>query len=473
MKPEYGKVTASIAAELARIVGPKEVIFDNPEAMEDYSLDEAGKHHKHLPEAVVKPSSTQQVSAIMKLANQHRIPVVARGAGSGLAGAAVPSLGGLVVSLEKMNQILEIDLLNRVAVVEPGVVTNDLCRRVVEEGLMYAGYPMSTEISFIGGNVATNAGGGKVIKYGSTRAHVLGLEVVTPTGEILQLGGKFRKDTWGYNLVHLVVGSEGTLAIVTRIILNLVPLPGKTVDLLVPFPDVTTAVHAVAALVASKEVTPVAVEYMDRLSVELSTRYFNTSWPLQDEAGTYLILQLEGKNQEELEEQYEAAGDLCLEKGALDVFVSESRSDSHNLWKVRAEWGPAVRAADPASYSACDVVVPLGQVPAFLQAVDEIAAKYKLRIPTIAHIADGNFHPKPMSNPDIPPEQWGPTMEKVYGEMIQRAVELGGVGSGEHGVGCSKRPMFLATMPPAHVEIMRGIKRVFDPNYILNPEKIF
>ena len=473
MNSAYGKVTPAIAAQLAEIVGPGGLIFDDPEALEDFAGDEAGRFYRHTPEAVVKPESTEQVAGIMQLANRHRIPVVARGAGSGLAGAVTPLMGGLVLCLEKMNRILEIDLLNRVAVVEPGVVTNDLCRKVAEHGLMYAGYPMSNEISFIGGNVATNAGGGKVIKYGSTRAHVMGLQVVTPTGEIMELGGRFRKDTWGYNLLGLIVGSEGTLAVVTKVILNLVPAPGKTVDLLVPFPDIDKAVRSVAALVGSPRVTPVAVEYMDRLSVELATGYFNTSWPRQDEAEAYLILQLEGRDQEELEAQYEIAGDICLEQGALDVFVAESRADSHNLWKVRQEWGPAVRMADPTSFSACDVVVPLGQVPAFLAALVQIAAKHHLRIPNIAHIADGNFHSKPMRPPEMPLEQWPETMEEVYGEMIRAAVELGGVGSGEHGVGCTKRHMFLASKPPQELEILRGIKRVFDPNSILNPGKIF
>lgn len=473
MNSAYGKVTAAIAAELAEIVGPGGLIYEDSEALEDYAGDEAGPFYRHSPEALVKPENTEQVSRIMKLANSHRIPVVARGAGSGLAGAATPLMGGLVLSLEKMNRILEVDLLNRVAVVEPGVVTNDICRKVAEHGLMYAGYPMSTEISFIGGNVATNAGGGKVIKYGSTRNHVLGLQVVTPTGEIMELGGRYRKDTWGYNLFHLIVGSEGTLAVITRVILNLVPAPGKTVDLLVPFPDIGMAVRSVAALVGSARVTPVAVEYMDRLSVDLATRYFNTSWPLQDKAEAYLILQLEGKDQEELEEQYENAGDICLEQGALDVFVAESRSDSHNLWKVRQEWGPAVRAADPTSFSACDVVVPLGQVPAFMDAVAQIAKKHNLRIPNIAHIADGNFHSKPMRPPEMSLERWPETMEAAYGEMVRAAVKLGGVGSGEHGVGCTKRSMFQESKSPHELEILRGIKQVFDPNNILNPGKIF
>jgi len=473
MSTQYGKVTEDIAARLGQIVGPGNLLYGDAEAMEDYHGDEAGPFFRHPPEAVVKPENTDQVVQIMKLANEECIPVVARGAGSGLAGAATPLHGGIVLSLEKMNRILEIDLLNRVVVTEPGVITNDLCRKVAEQGLMYAGYPMSTEISFIGGNVATNAGGGKVIKYGNTRAHVLGLEVVTPTGEVMQLGGKYRKDTWGYNLFHLVVGSEGTLAVVTKVFLNLVPLPGKTVDLLVPFADIDTAVSSVAALVRSPKVTPVAVEYMDQYSVILATRYFNTSWPLQDTAQAYLIVQLEGADQDELEEQYENAGDICLEQGALDVFVAESRSDSHNLWKVRQEWGPAVRAADSTAYTACDVVVPLGQVPAFMDKVVEIAAGRGMQIPTVAHIADGNFHPKPMRPGNLALEDWPEVAEGVYHEMIRAAVELGGAGSGEHGVGYSKRPMFLENVPPHQLEILKGIKRVFDPNNILNPGKIF
>ena len=241
----YGSLTKEIFEELASAVGRAAAIID-ADALENYAYDQAGRVWGHMPEAVVRPRSTEQVSSVMKIASKYRIPVTPRGAGSGLNGGAVPLAGGVVLSLERMNKILEIDKINRVAVVEPGVVTNDLCRAAAAEGFLYAGYPMSTETSFIGGNFATNAGGGKVIRYGSTRRHVLGAEVVLASGEILHLGGRFRKDTWGYSLLNLLAGSEGTLAIATKLIVNLEPKPGKVVNLLACYPDVEKLVESVA-----------------------------------------------------------------------------------------------------------------------------------------------------------------------------------------------------------------------------------
>ena len=472
MQHSYGQVTPEVAQEISAIVGPDNLIFGDEGALEDYGADEACGNYARLPQAVAKPASTSEISQLMELANRHRIPVVARGAGSGLSGGAVPLEGGLVLSLEKMNRILEIDPINRVAVVEPGVITNDLCRAVADQGLLYAGYPMSNATSFIGGNVATNAGGGKVIKYGSTRRHVLGLEVVLATGEVLRLGGKIRKDTWGYNLFHLVIGSEGTLGIVTEVTLNLESMPGKTVDLLVAFPDDASATNAVAKTIASNVVSPVGLEYMDKMSVELSTDYFNTQWPLVDQAGAFLIVTLEGKSKKDLEEQYFAAGDICLKEGALDVFVADSRSDSHNVWKVRQEWGPAIRAADPTSIGGSDVVLPLSQVPAFMTEIKRIAAKHHTKIPTIAHIGDGNFHSKPMRPAGMDVEVWNSLYYEIYDEMIESAITLGGAGSGEHGVGINKRKAFIKSKSPTELGLQRSIKAAFDPNSILNPGKI-
>ena len=249
MMTRYGKVTKAIYDELRAVTGPGGVVMDESVQVYNYAWDHAGRVWWNMPEAVVKPSTTQQVSDIMKIASRERIPVTPRGAGSGLNGGAVPLAGGIVLSLERMNKILEIDPVNRVAVVEPGVVTNDLCRAAAEHGFLYAGYPMSTETSFIGGNFATNAGGGKVIRYGNTRRHILGAEVVLPSGEVLELGGRYRKDTSGYSLLNLLVGSEGTLAIATKLIVNLEPKPGKTVNLLPCYPTLASLVESVAKVI--------------------------------------------------------------------------------------------------------------------------------------------------------------------------------------------------------------------------------
>jgi len=472
MEKDYGIVTTENIEELQEIVGAKNVIFEDKEKLENYAADEAGEIFGHLPEAVVKPDSTEQVSKIMQLANRNKIPVTPRAAGSGLAGAAIPLYGGIVLSMERMNKILDIDKVNRVAIVEPGVITNELCLKVLDEGLMYAGYPMSIETSFISGNVATNAGGGKVIKYGNTRRHILGLEVVLPTGEVIELGGKFRKDTWGYNLLHLMIGSEGTLGIFTKIILNLVPSAGRTVDLLVPFGNIETAVNTVADVIVSAGILPVAVEFMDKLSVDLTTKYLNTKIAFQDKAEAYLIIQLESESKEGLENLYEKVGEICLNNDALDVFVAESRTDSENIWKVRQEFAEGLRAADPYASLSGDVVVPLSKVPEMMKEIKRIGEKYNMRIPTAAHIADGNLHPELMKPTNVSVEEWPKIAEEIYDEMTDIAIRFGGAGSGEHGIGYIKKPIFLKTKSEAELNLMRGIKKIFDPNYILNPGKI-
>jgi len=472
MNTDYKAVTPEIVGRLREIAGEKQVIFEDKESLENYATDETGEIFGHMPEVVVKPESTEQVSQVMRLANENKIPVTPRAAGSAGTGAAVPLYGGIVLSVERMKRILEVDKVNRAAVVEPGVITNELCQRVLEEGLMYAGYPMSVHTSFIGGNVATNAGGGKVIKYGNTRRHILGLEVVLPTGEVISIGGKFRKETWGYDLLNLMIGSEGTLGIFTQITVNLVPPPGPTVDLLVPFGDVETAVDVVANIVIAPGVVPVAVEFLDKVAVDITTQYLNTTIPFQDKAEAFLIIQLESQVKEELEDLYERVGEICLDNGALDVFVAESRTDSENIWKVRQSTGEALRAFDPYASTGGDQVVPLSKVPEMMREINRLAAKYNMKTRTTAHIADGNIHAELLKPANVSVEEWPKIAEGIYSEMADIAIRLGGTGSGEHGIGFIARPIFLKTKPEAELNLMRGIKKVFDPNYILNPGKI-
>lgn len=476
MGQDYGKVTAEITGKLRDIVGEKNIIIDDQEKLVEYGMDTlsllTGK--QHTPDVVVKPESTEQVSEIMKLANENRIPVTPRGAGTGLAGAAIPVFGGIVLSVERMNRILELDTVDRVAVAEPGVITSELCKKVEEEGLMYAGYPMSTESSFIGGNVATNAGGGKVIRYGNTRRHILGLEVVLPSGKVLELGGRYRKSTWGYNLMHLMIGSEGTLGIVTKVIVNLITGVGKTIDLVVPFADTETAVEAVSKVIVTGGILPEAVEFMDRLCLTQSAKYHEIEVPFQDreDVEAYLIVQLFGETDEELEEVYEKAGEICLENGALDVFVAESRRDSENIWKIREEFGQGLGLTGKQLYYGGDIIVPFSKVPEMMKELKRLEEKYKTTIPTVAHIADGNLHSALFKPDDVPPEDWIEVAEGIYDEMTDIAIRLGGVGSGEHGVGVLKKQIFLKNKSEEELDIMRGIKKSFDPNFILNPGKI-
>ncbi|MDR2175752.1 MAG: FAD-binding protein [Synergistaceae bacterium] len=467
----YGKITPEIAAELRSAIGAKNVVYEDRDVLENYACDTAGKIFARDPEAVVRPENTEQVSAVMRIAGKYRLPVTPRAAGSGLAGAAIPVFGGIVLSIEKMNRILEIDPVNRAAIVEPGVVTNDLCKAAAEKGFLYAGYPMSTETSFIGGNVATNAGGGKVVRYGSTRRHVLGLEVVLPSGSVVRLGGKFRKDTWGYSLLQLMVGSEGTLGIVTKIIVNLEPLPGKTVNLLAAYSDLDAMVLSVAEVVKSGA-KMISCEFFDRFSAKVTTDYLGTRLPCQDRAEAYLLIQLEGEREEELEAAYEKVGTLCMNLGAMEVFVAENRIDSAALWNVRQNLAEGMRVYDPYCSLSGDLVVPLSAVPRMMKIIDEVSKKRNVRVGNMGHIADGNLHPLAVKPNGMTPEEWGTYAEEYFQELITESVKLGGVGSGEHGVGFLKLPALLSTKTPEEQEIHRAVKLAFDPQEILNPGKL-
>jgi len=468
----YRPVTPAIADELRGIVGERYVIYGDRERMQPYAHDEvAGEEYAHLPEVVVKPRSADEISRIMRLANRERIPVTPRGAGSGLSCGAVPVYGGILLSLERMNRILEIDRENLVAVVEPGVVTNDINEAVREHGLFYAGYPMSVETCFIGGNVAENAGGGRAIKYGVTGNYVLGLEVVLPTGEIVQLGGKRVKDVTGYDLIRLMVGSEGTLGIFTRIILRLLPLPRERVVLLVPFPDVPTAIAAVPRIMTQGRMIPASVEFMDRLSVQTAYDFLGERPPHPD-IGAMLLIEVDGYSREQVEAEYNAVVDICLEAGALDVYVGDNPATERRMWRPRQNLAEAFKVVCPVQ-SLEDIVVPLAQIPALMPELDRLSRKYDVLIPCYGHAGDGNLHATVIKRPQTPMEEWEERLPAVLTELYKVVARLGGTISGEHGIG-SKRAHYLPlVMDPVLIELQRRIKQAFDPLNILNPGKIF
>jgi glycolate oxidase len=468
----YRPVTPAIVTELQGIVGDKNVLYAEPDRMQDYAHDEvSGPEYAHMPEAVVKPESALEIARIMQLANRERVPVTPRGAGSGLSGGAVPVLGGILLSLERMNRILEIDPENMVAVVEPGVITNDINEAVKEHGLFYAGYPMSVETCTIGGNVAENAGGGRAIKYGVTSRYVLGLEVVLPTGEIVQMGGKRVKDVTGYDLVHLMVGSEGTLGIYTRITLKLVPLPGSRAVLLVPFADVKTAIATVPQIMTQGRIVPTSVEFMDRLSVQTTYAYIGQDPPYPN-VGAMLLIEVDGVSQEQVESLYNPIADLCLDLGALDVYVGDTPANERRMWLPRQSIAEAFKAISPVQ-SIEDIVVPLAQIPDLMPVLEEISTRYDVLIPCYGHAGDGNLHATVVKKPETAMETWQQVLPSVLADLYQGVAGLGGTISGEHGIG-SKRSHYLAlVMDPALIALQRRIKEAFDPLGILNPGKIF
>ena len=412
----YSRVTKNIVDELIRIIGDRFVITDT-EKLEPYSHDEvAEKEYASMPEVVVKPKTAQEITEIVKLANRELIPITPRAAGSGLSGGAVPVLGGIVLSVERMNQIIEVDENNMMVVVEPGVITNEINNAVADKGLFYAGYPMSVETCFIGGNIAENAGGGKAIKYGVTERYVMGLEVVTPTGEIIQLGGKRVKDVTGYNIKQLMVGSEGTLGIITKVILKLLPIPKAKVDLLALFSDARSAIAVVPKIMTIGGIIPTAIEFMDQLSVQTSCEYLNEHLPYQ-KAGAMLLIEVDGNYEEIIERDYDTIGELCFKNGAIEVYVADNHTTQERIWSVRRNIAEAFKVISP-HQSLEDIVVPTASIPDLIPELDRISVKYNVQIPCYGHAGDGNLHATIVKSPDDSMDEWHSRLPKILEDNI-------------------------------------------------------
>lgn len=468
----YNQVSDEIAAKLAEIVGEKNFIYKDKEKLEPFSHDEIpGTEYRRMPEAVVRPRTAEEISAIMKLANSADIPVTPRGAGSGLSGGAVPVYGGIVLFVDRMNEILELDKENLMITVEPGVVANEINEYLSEFGLFYAGYPMSMETCYIGGNVAENAGGGKAVKYGVTSRYVLGLEVVTPLGEIVQMGGKLIKDVTGYNLVQLMTGSEGTLGIFTKIILKLMPLPKHQVDLLCLFKSSEDAISAVPKIMKEGGIIPTSMEFMDQLAVKGSCDYLNETLPYED-AGAMLLISVDGTDKSTVENEYESIGDFCMEAGAIEVYVADNPTTSERVWKVRRNIAEAYSIYSSRQCGE-DIVVPPASIPEMVAKFVELSDKYDVIIPCFGHAGDGNLHARIVSAPSWSDDYWEETLPKILEDLYALTKKLGGTISGEHGIGCKRRKYIDRVVSQEYIGLLKSIKAAFDPNYILNPGKVF
>lgn len=468
----YRPLTPPLIRELKDICGEGYVIADDPERLEPFSHDEvADAHYAHMPECVVRPRTAAEISAILKLANRESIPVTPRGAGSGLSGGAVPVHGGIVLSSDRMNSVIEIDPDNMMITLEPGVVTNEVNEMVKDYGLFYAGYPMSLETCFIGGNVAENAGGGKAVKYGVTGRYVTGLEIVTPTGDIVELGGKRVKDVTGYDLIHLMVGSEGTLGVFTRIILKLMPLPKASVDLLCLFKTAEEAVATVPRIQTQSGIIPTAMEFMDQSSVQAACSYLNESIPYED-CGAMLLITVDGSDTEQVERDYEAVGEMCLEAGATEVYVADNSTTSERIWRVRRNIAEAFKIISP-QQSLEDIVVPTANIAKMVDAIQKLKTKHDLEIPCYGHAGDGNLHATLVKNPDWSEEHWHEILPKLLSELYEATCKLGGTISGEHGIGLKRRRFMPIVASEGYLNMMRAIKRALDPNNIMNPSKVF
>jgi glycolate oxidase len=466
----YNPVTSSIINQLADIVGVKNLISDE-EKMGGYSLDQTPPQYARMPEVVVLPKTADEISAIVKLANRELIPITPRGGGTGLSGGAIPAFGGILMSFERMNRIIEIDYDNMMVVVEPGVITSEINVPIAEHGLFYAGYPMSLESCFIGGNVAENAGGGKAVKYGVTDRYVLGLEIVTPTGEIVNLGGKLIKNVTGYDLKHLMVGSEGTLGIITKIILRLSPLPKVIVDLLVLFKDTATAIAMVPRIMMETGITPTSIEYMDQLSVKTTCEYLNEKLPYQ-RAGAMLLIEIDGSREEQVDADAEMIGELCFANGAIEVYIADNFTTRERIWSVRRNIDEALRTISHVQTDE-DTVVPVSAIPEFTAGIEKIAEKYSILIPNFGHAGDGNLHPTLLARPDMSLEEWLKTEQEALVDLYELCGKLGGKITGEHGIGFKRKKYLHIVMGEDEIEMMKKIKHALDPNNIMNPGKIF
>nr|MBC7244061.1 FAD-binding protein [Chloroflexota bacterium] len=463
----YNKVDAQVVAELRQIVGEGNVLVKR-EDLEPYTHDEVVGLRAD-PEVVVKVTTAQQIAQIFKLAQRRRIPVTPRGAGWGLSGGAVPVCGGIVLSLEKMNRILEIDKENLMVTVEPGVITGDIHRAVEAEGLFYPPDPASLDSCSIGGNIAEGAGGPRAVKYGTTMHYVCGLEAVLPSGDIITCGGKLVKNVTGYNLVQLLIGSEGTLAVVTKIILRLLPLPKEQIDLLVPYDDFQAAADTVSAIIAHR-IVPATIEFMERDSILAVERLLQKEMPY-DDAEAHLLIQLDGNHREQVDADMEIVGELCLEHGARDVLVARDRPTRDRLWEARRKIIEALKHESPINHME-DVVVPRSEIPRLMKGVKEIAREHGVRIISFGHAGDGNVHLNVLKD-DIPLEQWEKMVPLVAEAIYRLALSLGGTITGEHGIGATRRRYLPLALDEAQIEVQRRIRAAFDPNQILNPNKIF
>jgi glycolate oxidase len=462
---KYNQVTPDIITKLKELLGPKQVVTDQS-IIEPYSHDEVpDSHYAHMPDAVVFPETTEQVAAVVRFANEYLIPVVPRGAGTGLACGAVPSLGGIVLSLEKLDKVLEINADSLYIVVEPGVRTDDIQKAVKSAGLFYAGDPCSGDSCFIGGNVATNAGGNKAVKYGTTRHQVYSLEVVMPTGEITTLGGRLEKNTTGYNLEQLIIGSEGTLGIITKITLRLKPLPKQVIDLLAVFPDVESAI-AIVSKVIKAGITPTCVEFMDTITIQSIEKFLKEKLPNSD-VGNYIIIQVEADTEDELDNKSIVLDELCTANGALTVLVA----DSQKIWHARKSFNEALRA-ESLIVAKEDVVVPVDQIAPMMHEIARMRKTYGLITRTASHAGDGNIHLNILKGA-TPDSEWDDKIAKFQHDLYTTVYRLGGKLSGEHGIGFKRKELMAEFTGSVELAAMRAIKKALDPNLILNPGKIF
>ena len=467
---QYNKVTPEMIEKFKEIA-PKRVLVGD-EINEDFTHDEMAIYGKARPEVLVEATSTEEVAAVVKLCNENKVPVTPSGARTGLVGGAVSIGGGVMISLTKMNKILGYDKENFVVKIQSGVLLNDLAQDAEKQGLLYPPDP-GEKFACVGGNVATNAGGMRAVKYGATRDYVRAMTVVLPTGEITHLGATVSKTSSGYSLLSLMIGSEGTLGIITELTLKIIPAPKAVASLIIPYEDLETALATVPKFKMA-HMNPQAIEFMEREIVLASERYIGKSvFPQELEGvqiGAYLLVTLDGNSEDEVDALIEQAAELVLEAGAIDVLVADTPALKKDAWAVRGALLEAIEA-DTVLLDECDVVVPTNKIAEFLTYTKSLEAEADFRVKSFGHAGDGNLHIYTCSN-DMEEGEFKKQVAVFMDKVYAKATEFGGMISGEHGIGHGKMDYLAESLGPVQMRIMEGVKEVFDPNMILNPGKI-
>lgn len=463
----YTKITSEHIIFLNQIL-EAEFISTNQEQLEKYGKDET-EDLIFKPEVVLKPKTVEQISLIMKFANTHTIPVTVRGAGTGLSGGALPIFGGIVLSMEYFNQILKIDERNLQATVEPGVINYVFQEEVKKVGLFYPPDPASWGSCSLGGNVAHSSGGPKAVKYGTTRDYVLNIEMVLPNGDIIWTGANTLKYSTGYNLTHLMVGSEGTLGIITKIVFKLIPAPKHDLLMLVPFTSAEKACEAVGATFRAG-ITPSAMEFMERDAIDWSIKYAGeVNFSIKPEWQALLLVEVDGNNLDVLFTDCETINDIMIAHGCDEILMADSAEQKASLWKIRRKVGEAVKSNSV--YKEEDTVVPRAELPNLLSGVKLIGAKYGFKSVCYGHAGDGNLHVNIIKG-DLGDDVWETELPKGITEIFELCKSLGGTISGEHGIGLVQKNYLPIVFPPHQIQLMQNIKILFDPNLILNPGKM-
>jgi glycolate oxidase len=464
---EFNKVTPDILSAITTIVGAGNVITNKP-GLEKYSHDET-EDLVYYPEVVARPNSPEQVSELMKLCNEHLIPVTPRGAGTGLSGGALPIKGGLLIAMERFNSVLEIDEQNLQAIVEPGVITEEFMNQVAAKGLLYPVDPASKGSCFIGGNVSHGSGGPRVVKYGTIREYVLNLQVVLPSGEIIWTGANTLKYASGYNLTQLFIGSEGTLGIITKIVVKLIPLPTLDALMFASFATNDEACQAVSAIFRAG-VIPSALEFMERRGVEWVKEHDDINFDLQDGIEAFLLIEVDGNNQDVIFADCEKINAVLEAHGCKEVLFADSSAQKEELWRMRRTMGVSVKSNSV--YKEEDTVVPRAELPQLIKGIKEIGATYGFESVCYGHAGDGNLHVN-IIKANMSDEDWNNKLKFGIKEIFELTVSLGGTLSGEHGIGLVQKEFMPIKYTDTHFALWRGIKAVFDPKGILNPGKIF